>query len=141
GIDPGDVVVLVGTAAHIDVVGFETDEPRHRQSAAVIGVVCARCRAGHRGQCQGGENGCHRPQGRSRNACIHHGFSGFALCSCPRFLPPVPGPPPTRRTLCLDAPIWYSRTGSPGSRMIKELTPAPAPVAMAAVSAMWVKEG
>src|ERR1041385_6173686 len=32
-IDPAHVLVAVRTAAHIDLVGLETDEARHRQAA------------------------------------------------------------------------------------------------------------
>ena len=38
-VDPGDVVVLGRTGAHIDLVGLEADEARHRQSARGSGLL------------------------------------------------------------------------------------------------------
>jgi hypothetical protein len=40
-IDPGDILLARGPGAHIDLVGFQTDEARHWQSADRSGRTCA----------------------------------------------------------------------------------------------------
>src|ERR1700727_1840407 len=62
GIDPGDVVVLVGTAARIHPVGLDADKARDRQSA---GRVAPGARYGR------GANDARRPADCSRYPNAH----------------------------------------------------------------------
>src|SRR6267154_5438679 len=97
GVDPGDVVVLGRAGPDVDVIGFEADVTRHRQSAGRDGRILCRKTGAHRCPQHGSREHHHRTNTPQRHQLVSCRDTNSNRWSCNTGMPDCrPGSPPYR---------------------------------------------